>query len=113
MQEERTQGIVLRSLDYKDSQRIITVFTPMGLISLIVKGITQRAMARLSLTTPFCEGEFIFKRSRSSLLNFLDGSMIDSHLFLRKRLSSLETAGQLGKAILSTGNFLHISNFFM
>jgi|SRR5579862_227667 len=102
MQEERTQGIVLRSLDYKDSQRIITAFTPMGLVSLIVKGITQRAMGLLNLTTPFCEGEFVFKRTRSDLLSFLDGSVIDSHLSLRERLSSLETAGNLGKAILSS-----------
>ncbi|HKY99904.1 MAG TPA: recombination protein O N-terminal domain-containing protein [Rhabdochlamydiaceae bacterium] len=27
MREEQTEGIVLRSLEYKDRQRIITVFT--------------------------------------------------------------------------------------
>ena len=101
MQEERTLGIVLRSLDYKDSQRIITVFTPIGLLSFIVKGITRRT-SLLALTTPFSEGEFIFRRSRSDLLSFLDGTVNDNHLPLRQRLSSLETAGSLAHAILSS-----------
>lgn len=102
MHEERTQGIVLRSLDYKDSQRIITIFTSIGLIRLIVKRITSRNTHLLNLTTPFCEGEFLFKRGRSDLLSFLDGSVLDSHLELRKRLSSLETAGSLAQMILSS-----------
>jgi DNA repair protein RecO len=101
MQEESTLGIVLRSLDYKDSQRIITAFTPIGRISIIVKGITRRS-ALLALTTPFCEAEFVFRRSRSDLLLFLDGTVIDNHLLLRGRLSSLETAGSLAHAILSS-----------
>lgn len=102
MHEERTQGIVLRSLDYKDSQRIITAFTPIGLISIIVKGITRRGAPRLQLTSCFSEAEFVFKRGRSDLLSFLDGSMIDGHLSLRERLSSLQTAGHLAQVILSS-----------
>lgn len=102
MQEEKTEGIVLRSLEYKDSQRIITAFTPLGLISLIVKGISHRNGQTLTLTSPFCEGEFLFKRNRSDLLAFLDGSIIDSHLTLRQRLSSLKIAGSLAHAILSS-----------
>jgi DNA repair protein RecO (recombination protein O) len=102
MHEERTQGIVLRSLEYKDSQRIITAFTPIGLISLVVKGITQRNIQLLTLTGAFCEGEFLFKRGRSDLLSFLDGSVLDCHLFLRERLASLQTAGNLAQVILSS-----------
>src|SRR5215467_7390363 len=34
MTEERIEGIVLRSQDYKESHRIITLFTPRGLIDL-------------------------------------------------------------------------------
>jgi DNA repair protein RecO (recombination protein O) len=102
MDEERTQGIVLRSLDYKDSQRIITAFTPIGLISLVVKGITQRNIQRLNLTSAFCEAELVFRRGRSDLLSFLDGSVLDNHLLLRERLSSLHAAGQLAQVILSS-----------
>ena len=37
MQEEKIEGIVLRSQDYQERHRIITLFSPQGLISLIVK----------------------------------------------------------------------------
>jgi DNA repair protein RecO (recombination protein O) len=102
MHEERTQGIVLRSLDYKDSQRIITAFTPIGLISLIVKGLSKRNAQRLQLTGLFSEAEFVFRRGKSDLLSFLDGSLLDGHLRLRERLSSLQTAGHLAQIILSS-----------
>ena len=102
IQEEKTEGIVLRSLDYKDNQRIITLFTPQGLLSLIVKGLNSRNTQLTTLTSPFSQGEFLFKRGRSDLLSFLDGSLIDSHLFLREQLSSIETASALSKVILTS-----------
>ena len=102
MQEGKTEGIVLRSLDYRDGQRIITVFTRHGLISLIVKGITKNNSQLLTLTSPLCEGEFAFKQNHSQLLLFVDGSVIDFHLCLRKRLASLETAALLTQTILTS-----------
>lgn len=102
MQEERTHGIVLRSLDYRDGQRIITLFTPLGLMSLIVKRIQRRSSHLLTLTTLFCEGEFLFKKGRSELYSFVDGSVLDAHLPLRKKLLFLQTAGALAKIILSS-----------
>lgn len=100
--EERTQGIVLRSLDYRENQRIITLFTPLGLISLIVKRIQRRSSHLLTLTTLFCEGEFLFKKGRSDLYAFLDGSVLDVHLPLRDQLASLKAAGSLGQALLAS-----------
>lgn len=99
MHEERTQGIVLRSLDYKDNQRIVTGFTPIGLISLIVKGIAKKNSA---LTTPFCEAEFVLKKGRSDLWLFLDGTVLNSHLSLREKLPSLQAAGSMAQVILSS-----------
>lgn len=100
--EERTQGIILRSLDYRENQRIITLFTPLGLISLIVKRIQRRSSHLLTLTSLFCEGEFLFKKGRSDLYAFLDGSVLDVHLPLRDRLASLQAAGSLGQALLAS-----------
>lgn len=102
MQEERTQGVVLRSLEYRDRERIITVFTPFGLLSLIVKAIGRRSSHLLTLTTLFCEAEFLFKKGRSDLYSFIDGGVIDAHLLLRAQLPFLQTAGALAKTILSS-----------
>ena len=102
MHEEKTEGIVLRSKDFKERHRIITLFTPQGLISLIVKGISRKNTRLLSLTTPFCYGEYHYRRNNSELLRFYDGTILDDHFSLRQSLSALQTAGALANAILTS-----------
>jgi DNA repair protein RecO (recombination protein O) len=102
MQEEKTEGIVVRSQDYKERHRIITLFTPLGLISLIVRNISRKNTRLLSLTTPFCHAEYLYRRSNSELLAFRDGTVLDDHLGLRQSLKSLQIAGSLANAILTS-----------
>jgi DNA repair protein RecO (recombination protein O) len=102
MHEEKTEGIVLRSQDYQERHRIITLFSPQGLISLIVKGISHKNARLLTLTTPFSYGEYIYRQGRSDLFHFYDGTVLDDHFDLRQNLRSLQTAGALANAILSS-----------
>ncbi len=103
MNEEKTEGIVLRSLEYKDSQRIVSVFTPYaGMISVLIKGISSRNLPLLSLCNPFSRVEFLIKRKNSELLTFVDGSLLDSNLPLRQAFSSLAIAGQMAQSILTS-----------
>lgn len=102
MHEEKTEGIVLRSQDFKERHRIITLFTHQGLISLIVKNISRKNTRLLSLTTPFCHGEYHYRRGNSELLRFHDGTIIDDHFNLRQSFSSLQVAGALANAILTS-----------
>lgn len=102
MQEEQTEGIVLRSQDFKERHRLITLFTPHGLINLIVKGISRKNAHLLSLTTPFCHGEYHYFRSHSELLQFRDGTVLDDHFNLRQNFNALQTAGTLAYAILTS-----------
>ncbi len=100
MQEEKTEGIVLRSQEYKERERIITLFTPHGVLSLIVKGVSPKRTHLLALTTPFCHGEYHFLRGRSELMRFQDGTVLNEHLVLRGNLEWLRTAGALSQAIM-------------
>ena len=103
MQEEKIEGIVLRSMEYKERQRIITVFSQeMGVISLIIKGLSKNNYRLLSLTTPFSRAEFIYTRGNSDLFRFIDGTMIDEHLKFREKFSFLKTAGLLTQAIVQS-----------
>ena len=100
MKEEKTEGIVLRAFPYRENERILTVFTQdAGLISLIVKRISS---SLLSLTSPFCRSEFLYRKGNTDLFRFLDGTPIDYHFFLRDKLSYLDTASALAQAILSS-----------
>ncbi len=97
---EKIEGIVLRAQDYKENQRIVTLFTPQGVLGLIVKGIASKKSTLLALTTPFCHGEYHVVRGNSDLFQFRDGTVLDEHFILRGRLDWLRTAGALTQLIL-------------
>ena len=102
-EEEKAEGIVLRAFDYKDRQRIITLFTrEAGLISLIIKGISRKNYRMLSLSTPLSRVEVHFKWGKSDLFRFVDGTVLDEHLELREQLSFLQAAGHLAQTILQS-----------
>ncbi|MCK4934174.1 MAG: DNA repair protein RecO, partial [Simkaniaceae bacterium] len=74
---EKTQGITLQSIPYKEKQRIISVFTKdEGIISLIIKGLSEKKISFLSLTTPFCLADIIYKKGRSDIYFLKDVSII-------------------------------------
>lgn len=58
--EIKTDAIVLRSIDYKDNDKILTLFTPdMGKITAGIKGV-KKPKAKLAFSgQPFCFAEYI------------------------------------------------------
>jgi hypothetical protein len=99
MKEEQAEGIVLKSIDYKEQERIITLFTPdSGVISLIVKSVADRK--RLALSSPFCRGEYIFTRGKSDLFRLRDGTTLNDHFDLRKEYQYIQAAGTMTSLIL-------------
>ncbi len=95
------EGIVLRTMEYKERERILHLYTPhSGLISLIVKRLSRKQGHLLALSTPFCHGDYHYTIGRSSLYRFTDGSVIQTHCHLRDDLSYLETAGAIAHALL-------------
>lgn len=101
--ENRVEGIVLKSIDHQDNARIITLFSKeQGILSLFVKGIFQKHPRKLALTTPFSEIEIVFKKGRSELFSFVDGSIIDEHFTLRSSYQALCAAGDLSKSLLQS-----------
>lgn len=101
--EETHEGIVLRSIDFKDRQKIITLYTPArGLISLIVKGINRKKSHLLTLTSPFTVAEYHFSIRRSELYNFVDGTPLFTNQSLRGHLPQLLGASTFAKALLAS-----------
>ncbi len=99
MKEEKIEGIVLRSQEYREKSRIISVYTPTnGLIQMVLKKISSPRL--MTLSTPFTHAEFHYQKGTSQLLRFLEGSPIDENLLLRKNFNSLQVAGQMTAALL-------------
>lgn len=103
MEYEKTEGIVLRSLPYQDKNRIFTVFTNYyGVLQFIIKGISTKRTDRLALSSPLCEGEYLFYRGKSSLMHFVDGSVLSEHLQLRTKMQHIQAAASLVQIILTS-----------
>ncbi|MBS0629923.1 MAG: DNA repair protein RecO [Verrucomicrobia bacterium] len=103
LSNEVHEGLVLKSIDYKDQQKIITLFTPTrGMISLIVKGISRKKAHLLTLTSPLTQAEYHFAIGRTDLYTFQDGTPINTHLNLRSNLDHLQTATRFAEALLTT-----------
>lgn len=103
MGEERGEGIVLKSTDYKESNRILSIFTPhAGVINVIVKRISKKKTTLINLTSPLCRAEFVYRKGRSQLYSFIDGTILDLHLPLRHSYKHLQTAGNMLRAIATT-----------
>ena len=97
--EEKVEAIVLKSIPFQEKNRILTIFSKEeGLLSLIVKKISSPHL--LALTTPFCVGEFLYKKGRGDLFSFRDGTIYDSLSFLRNNFESLQAASSMARAIL-------------
>lgn len=101
--EEKTEGIVLKAIPFKENDRILSLFTPdQGVMSLYVRGLSKKKPALVNLTTPLCRGEYLFRKGRSDLYRFIDGTILDLHLPLRRSYCHLEYAGKMLQAILKS-----------
>ncbi|MBS0622799.1 MAG: DNA repair protein RecO [Verrucomicrobia bacterium] len=101
----KVEGIVLRAVPYQESQHIITLFTPQGLLSVFVKGSERSRQFSHSLVTPLTRAEFVLiERPPSTLLRIQDAKTLDQHLLLRADYLALETGCEIAKALLSTQN---------
>ena len=96
MREEKNKGLLLQTIPYLGSSRILKVFTrEAGLISLFTK--TKNLG---SLGSPFCIGEWIYKGGKGDIYTLQDASLIDPLLDLRHSFASISSAGSMAQDIL-------------
>ena len=100
---ERSPGLLLQSIPYLGSHRILKVLTPEhGLISLLAKFAASRKRSWSALTTPFLLAEWVYVRGRTDLFLLKDGSLVDPFLSLKDSYGRLSTAGQMAQDLLKT-----------
>lgn len=99
MNQQRIEGTILRSLLFRDYDRILTVFSlEAGLIKFVIKGINKKFLA----ATPFTVAEFIYLPGKNDLHKCQEMTPFHSHLPLRNSLACLEVACEMSKTILQT-----------
>ena len=99
MKQCREEGIVLQSLDYQESSRILSVFTKdAGIISLLAREKTKPKW--IQLTTPLCRADFFYQIHRSTLYRLVDGHVLNAHLHVRTSYPHLLAAGAMLRGVL-------------
>lgn len=82
----RVEGIVIRSMDYGEGNKIVTIITDThGKAGVLIRGAKKARSRHASLAQPFTYGEFVFF-SGSGLGTLNSGEIIASHHALRENL---------------------------
>lgn len=78
MNEVKVTGVVLKAIDYKEKDKLITVFTvELGVISCVLKGVNN-AQAKLKFAAlPFCFAEFVLAE-KNGFFTVTECSQIES-----------------------------------
>ncbi|WIV18289.1 DNA repair protein RecO [Paenibacillus polygoni] len=80
----RVEGIVIRSMDYGEGNKIITLCTENGgKVGVLVRGAKKAKSRHAALTQPFTYGEYVFFRNQG-LGTLNQGEIIESHHLLRE-----------------------------
>jgi len=106
MNVEKTEAITLHSIPFKEKKYIVSLFSKKnGIISILIKGLSQKNTKLLSLTNPFCLAEISYIKNRSDIYLLKDVNILDQHYFLRENLEFINTAFFLKKTVLEIQQF--------
>lgn len=82
----RVEGIVIRSMDYGEGNKIVTLLTKTnGKVGVLIRGAKKVKSRHASLAQPFTYGEFVFFRN-TGLGTLNHGEILESHHVLREQL---------------------------
>lgn len=89
--EEKISGIVLSGISYGESDKIVSILTPEGVVSAKLKSV-KKAGAKLKFASePFCFAEFVFSNSKT-IRTVIGASLIDSFYPVRMDIKKLYSA---------------------
>lgn len=95
---KKTTGIILHTLDYRDHDRILTLFTEeMGIVKLIA----YRAKKGNNIS-PMILAEFVYKDGKGELGSMREITKLNEFLILRRQLEHLQASCEMLQAIRKT-----------
>lgn len=84
------EGIVLKAYDYKESSRMVDLYSlEEGRLTFSARGAKRNKSRITNLTEPFVEGEFNLVKGRSDIPYLKDGQVKNAHLGLREKIERL------------------------
>lgn len=100
MTHQHSEAIVLHALPFKECDRILTLFTPRGLLKLIVKIKKKEALHYAALTSPLTRADFYYNLGKKELHRFVEGVIHSQNIEIRQRYETLLAAQRMIEALL-------------
>lgn len=95
MQILRTEGVILKVIDFRDYDQIMTVFTlERGIVKWIYKNKKPPAGIALTKISPLSRAEFVYTETKGDIWKCREISIFNHYLKLRENYASLETAAR-------------------
>ena len=103
MQILQTEGVVLKTIDFRDYDQIMTVFTPeRGIVKLIFKKRKPAPGLPSVKIAPLVRAEFVYTETKGDIWKCREISLLNQYLKLRENYGWLETAGHMVQWILTS-----------
>lgn len=96
----KVEGIILKSFDYKERQRILRVFTQNGMDSFVAY--LSKNQHSTGACQPLCLCEFYYKNTPSELKQTREIYLLEPHLKIREDFDKIEAAGAIIRSLLQT-----------
>lgn len=103
MDQNTSTAIVLKSIPFKDFDRIVHLFTEKeGLVSAYLKGASKPSHQLHGLITPFSYISVTYTKGRGEMVRVMDGESLKIETSLRSSLSALKASVKCTETILKT-----------
>lgn len=95
----KTSGIIIKSLDYKENDKLVWIYTErFGKISAIAKGAKRSKNNLFSVTLPLCYGDYLFFKGKG-MCRLSEGKLRNSFQGLLNNLEKLTYSSYLCELI--------------
>ena len=89
------KGLVLKTVDIKESDRLLTIFTEeMGIVSAYAQGARTLKSRKMAATMQFCYGSYVLMQ-RGDKYWIKEAELIESFFDIRKTIEGLALAGYI------------------
>ena len=93
------KGLVIKTVDYRESDRIVTIFTEeMGVVSALARSARSLKSRKMSATLQFCYSSFILTK-RGEYYDVKEAELIESFFDIRKTVDGLALSAYIAEVL--------------
>ena len=93
------KGLVIRTVDLKESDRLLTIFTEeMGVVTALARGARTLKSRKMSSTMQFCYSSFVLTK-RDDKYTVKDAELIESFFGIRDSIEGLALAAYIADVL--------------